>query len=184
MTTVTSRAAARAAAPAARASSRSDTTLAAPRGATAGAALELVERARADLLEACHTRGVAERYLQSQLGAMRAAAALVSARAGGERQSGPQSLWDLLPAVAPELTEWAEFFAVTTARTLPTGPTGPTRPTGPPDRATAMAGAPVSAREADDLLRQAETFVDLVCRSLGLPAVPPHGDVLVPTAWA
>ena len=175
MTTVTSRAAARAAAPAARASSRSDTTLAAPRGATAGAALELVERARADLLEACHTRGVAERYLQSQLGAMRAAAALVSARAGGERQSGPQSLWDLLPAVAPELTEWAEFFAVTTARTL--------RP-GPPDRATAMAGAPVSAREADDLLRQAETFVDLVCRSLGLPAVPPHGDVLVPTAWA
>ena len=180
MTTVTSRAAARAAAPAARASSRSDTTLAAPRGATAGAALELVERARADLLEACHTRGVAERYLQSQLGAMRAAAALVSARAGGERQSGPQSLWDLLPAVAPELTEWAEFFAVTTARTLPTGPT---RPTGPPDRATALT-APVSAREADDLLRQAETFVDLVCRSLGLPAVPPHGDVLVPTAWA
>lgn len=175
VTSVTSGAAARAAAPAARASGRSDTTRAAPRGATAGAALELVERARADLLEACHTRGVAERYLQSQLGAMRAAAALVSARAGGERQSGPQSLWDLLPAVAPELTEWAEFFAVTTARTL--------RP-GPPDHATAMAGAPVSAREADDLLRQAETFVDLVCRSLGLPAVPPHGDVLVPTARA
>ncbi|HEY7719064.1 MAG TPA: SAV_6107 family HEPN domain-containing protein [Pedococcus sp.] len=173
MTTVTSRATARAGAPAS-ASSRSDTTRAAPRGATAGAALELVERARADLLEACHTRGVAERYLQSQLGAMRAAAALVSARAGGERQSGPQSLWDLLPAVAPELTEWAEFFAVTTARTL--------RP-GSPGRTT-MAGAPVSAREADDLLRQAETFVDLVCRSLGLPASPPHGDVLVPTAWA
>jgi hypothetical protein len=176
MTIVTSRAASGAAlgSAAPTASDRPDTTHAAPRGATAGAALELVERARADLLEACHTRGVAERYLQSQLGAMRAAAALVSARAGGERQSGPQSLWDLLPAVAPELTEWAEFFAVTTARTL--------RP-GSPGRTT-MAGAPVSAREADDLLRQAETFVELVCRSLGLPAAPPHGDVLVPTAWA
>ena len=176
MTILTSRATSGAApsSAAGTAASRPDTTHAAPRGATAGAALELVERARADLLEACHARGVAERYLQSQLGAMRAAAALVSARAGGERQSGPQSLWDLLPTVAPELTEWAEFFAVTTARTL--------RP-GSPDRTT-MAGAPVSAREADDLLRQAETFVELVCRSLGLPAGPPHGDVLVPTAWA
>lgn len=153
---------------------------AAPNGATAAAALELVERARADLLEACHSRGVAERYHQSQLAAMRAAAALVSARVRGGWQPGPQSLWDLLPGVAPELGEWADFFALTTARTLRSRPLSTTAST----PASAPASAPVSAREADDLLRQAEVFVDLVCRALGLPVAPPHGDVLVPTAWA
>jgi hypothetical protein len=74
--------------------------------------------------------------------------------------------------VAPELTEWAEFFEATGPRHDPQG--------------TVLGGGAtaVTAREADDLLRQAETFVDLVCRSLGLPASPPHGNVLVPTAWA
>lgn len=133
---------------------------------SAASTLELVERARADLLEACHSRDVAERYRQSRLGAMRAAAALVSARSRGARARGPQSLWDLVPAVAPELTEWAEFFAVATAP------------------AESLHRTAVTAREADDLLRQAETFIGLVCRSLGLPVSPAHHDVLVPTAWA
>ena len=133
---------------------------------SAASTLELVERARADLLEACHSRDVAERYRQSRLGAMRAAAALVSARSRGARVSGPQSLWDLVPAAAPELTEWAEFFAVATAHPGHSG------------------RAAVTAREADDLLRQAETFIGLVCRSLGLPVTPAHHDVLVPTVWA
>lgn len=137
-----------------------------PPGATAATALELVERARADLLEACHSRDVAERYRQSRLGAMRAAAALVSARVRGARAGGPQSLWELVPAAAPELTEWAEFFAVAT------------------DHPEQSARPAVSAREADDLLRQAETFIGLVCRNLGLPVSPMHHDVLVPTAWA
>jgi hypothetical protein len=134
--------------------------------ATAATTLELVERARADLLDACHSRDVVERYRQSRLGAMRAAAALVSARARGTRPGGPQSLWELVPAAAPELTEWAEFFAVAT------------------EHGERSARPVVSAREADDLLRQAETFVGLVCRSLGLPVSPVHHDVLVPTAWA
>jgi hypothetical protein len=103
---------------------------------------------------------------------MRAAAALVSARAATAGVPGPHSLWALLPSVAPELTEWAEFFEATGPRHDPQG--------------TVLGGGAtaVTAREADDLLRQAETFVDLVCRSLGLPASPPHGNVLVPTAWA
>jgi hypothetical protein len=138
---------------------------------SAASTLELVERARADLLEACHSRDVAERYRQSRLGAMRAAAALVSARSRGTRVSGPQSLWDLVPAAAPELTEWAEFFAVATAQPDHAPTHRPSRPA-------------VTAREADDLLRQAETFIGLVCRSLGLPVTPAHHDVLVPTVWA
>ncbi|HET6693583.1 MAG TPA: SAV_6107 family HEPN domain-containing protein [Pedococcus sp.] len=172
-------------------------------GATAASTLELIERSRSSLLEASHSRGVAERYLQSRLAAMRAAAALVSARSATPSAAGPRSLWALLPSVAPELTEWADFFAVATLRdaeplvssTVGTPSTAGTPSTpGTPSTADApstagahsMAGAafPVTAREADDLLRQTETFVDLVCRALGLPLAPPHGDVLVPTVWA
>lgn len=151
---------------------------------SAASTLELVERARADLLEACHSRDVAERYRQSRLGAMRAAAALVSARSRDPRTSGPQSLWDLVPAVAPELTEWAEFFAVATAQ--PDHFASTDRPAHSDRPApTHQPGRPaVTAREADDLLRQAETFIGLVCRSLGLPVTPAHHDVLVPTVWA
>lgn len=141
-------------------------------GATAASALELVERSRADLLQACHSRGIAQRYQHSQLAAMRAAAALVSARAVPTGQARPRSLWDLLPSVAPELTEWAGFFAAVTSRH--------------PSLAGSVPAVPgqITAREADDLLRQAETFVELVCRALGLPMAPVHGDVLVPTGWA
>ena len=154
-------------------------------GATAASTLELIERSRSSLLEASHSRGVAERYLQSRLAAMRAAAALVSARSATPSAAGPRSLWALLPSVAPELTEWADFFAVATLRDaepLVSSTAGAPSTAG----AHSMAGAafPVTAREADDLLRQTETFVDLVCRALGLPLAPPHGDVLVPTVWA
>jgi hypothetical protein len=53
----------------------------------------------------------------------------------------------LLSIVAPELAEWADFFAAGAAR-----------------RAAAEVGLPgvVSAREADDLLRDAETFLATV----------------------
>jgi len=55
--------------------------------------------------------------------------------------------------VAPELTEWASFFAA-----------------GATKRAAAEAGIPrvVTAREADDLLRAAEQFIAVVEVTLGL----------------
>ena len=78
-------------------------------------------------------------------------------------QSGPRSLWELLPTVAPELSEWAGFFDVVGARRHHDH----------------------SAREADDLLRQSELFLDLVCRTLGLPVPVEASDhLLVPTALA
>jgi hypothetical protein len=61
--------------------------------------------------------------------------------------------------VAPELAEWAGFFELVASRR-----------------------GPATAREADDLLRQAETFLELVCRSLGLPVAGIPHDQLVPTA--
>jgi hypothetical protein len=67
-------------------------------------------------------------------------------------------VWVDLAHVAPELTEWAEFFAAGSAK-----------------RAAAQAGLPraVTAREADDMLRDAESFLGLVCALLGLPHQQP-----------
>mgnify|MGYP003338751307 CR=1 FL=1 len=64
--------------------------------------------------------------------------------------------------VAPEFEEWAAFFAA-----------------GAGKRAAAEAGSTraVTAREADDLVRDAERFLALVEQSLGLqphPALPVH----------
>lgn len=131
----------------------------------AGATLDLLDRARHSLLEACQSEEVARRYDQAQLGALRAAAAVVATRITSTHpsagQSGPRSLWELLPTVAPELSEWAGFFDVVGARRHHDH----------------------SAREADDLLRQSELFLDLVCRTLGLPVHrSPHDHLLVPTA--
>jgi len=67
-----------------------------------------------------------------------------------------RSVWLVLPEVAAELAEWAGFFAA-----------------GARKRALAEAGVPcVSAREADDLIREAEAFVDRVVTSLGVPCQP------------
>jgi hypothetical protein len=62
-------------------------------------------------------------------------------------------VWTVLATVAPELHEWATFFASGAGR-----------------RADAEAGIPgaVGAREADDLLRDAEMFLALVETTLGL----------------
>ncbi|MDP9444169.1 MAG: SAV_6107 family HEPN domain-containing protein, partial [Actinomycetota bacterium] len=65
-----------------------------------------------------------------------------------------RSAWVLLAQVAPELEEWAVFFAA-----------------GAGKRAAAEAGLTrlVSARDADDLLRDAERFLAVVERALGVP---------------
>ncbi|HYN96848.1 MAG TPA: SAV_6107 family HEPN domain-containing protein, partial [Pilimelia sp.] len=70
----------------------------------------------------------------------------------------PRSAWVLLGQVAPELGEWATFFAAGAAK-----------------RAAAEAGIPrvVSPREADDLLRAAEQFVAVVEVALGVAHQPP-----------
>ncbi len=100
------------------------------------------------------------RYVSAHLAALRAAAAVVAARAdpgASTRRRKPLSVWELLPKVEPALSEWAAFFAAGAAK-----------------RAAAEAGLPraVSLREADDLLRDAETFLSLAENALGVPAQP------------
>lgn len=89
-----------------------------------------------------------QRYVFAHLAALRAAAAVLAARARpGMGKSRPISVWVLLAQVAPEFEEWARFFAAGAAK-----------------RAAAEAGIShaVSRREADDLLRDAQTFLTLV----------------------
>jgi hypothetical protein len=127
------------------------------------AVYELLERSRATLEAACRTSDASERYLDAHLGALRAAAALVAARTTPSPRSRPRSVWQVLPTIAPDLGEWATFFAGTASR-----------------RAVVDRGGWLSAREADDLLRQAEMFLEIVQDQLGIPQTVPLPDSITP----
>ncbi len=120
--------------------------------------------AATDLIRAGHALDEAEeapdhliRYASAHVAALRAAAAVLAVRARPTpgRRRAQRNAWVLLAEVAPEFAEWAAFFAA-----------------GASKRAAAEAGLTraVSERDADDLLRDATTFVELVERSLGLPS--------------
>lgn len=123
----------------------------------APSALALLDSARQGLASAENDMSAGGRYVGAHLAALRAAAAIVAARAEpvSPRRKRPQSVWELLPRVEPALSEWAAFFAA-----------------GAGKRAAAEAGLPraVSLREADELLRDAATFVSLASSALDVPA--------------
>jgi hypothetical protein len=120
---------------------------------------ELLKLARQGLAEAAVTRPDGLRYATAHLAALRAAAAVLAVRAqpAPRRRNQLTSVWALLSRVAPDLSEWAAFFAAGAAK-----------------RAAAEAGVPrvVTARDADDLLRAAEQFTAVVEVSLGLAHQP------------
>jgi len=125
---------------------------------------QLLTVARQGLAEAAQTRPDGQRYATAHMAALRAAAAVLAARArpaAPTRRSRVTSVWSLLVLVAPELSEWASYFAL-----------------GAGKRAAAEAGIPrvVSPREADDLLRAAEQFVAVVESALGLTYQPPFPE--------
>ncbi|HCT76013.1 MAG TPA: hypothetical protein DGT23_05340 [Micromonosporaceae bacterium] len=116
--------------------------------------LELIVLARRGLSEARTTESHAQRYATAHLAALRAAAAVLAARArpapSGRRKI--TSVWVLLTMVAPELNEWAAFFSAGAAK-----------------RSAAESGiAVVTAEEADHLILHAARFVDTVQQTLGL----------------
>jgi hypothetical protein len=114
-------------------------------------AYDLLADAGRGLGRAIRAGSPAERYAAAHLAALRGAAAVLAARAK-PRRSARGSAWELLPRVAPELAEWAAFFAAGSAK-----------------RQAAVAGvtAQISAREADDMVRQSAAFLDLVDQTLG-----------------
>ena len=114
---------------------------------------ELLDRAQASLLHASQAGEVGERYVLAHLAGLRAAAAVLAARITPASSSRPRSVWEVLPTLAPELTEWAVFFAASARQ-----------------RAAVERGDRVlPAREADDLVRQAEIFIEVVQEALGVP---------------
>lgn len=115
----------------------------------------LLAQARTELVEAATEPEPEPRYARAHLAALRAAAAVLAQRSElgvRSRRRGLRSAWDLLIELAPELGEWAGFFAA-----------------GAGKRAAAEAGilGSVSAREADDLIREVATFCRLVERVTG-----------------
>ncbi len=120
-------------------------------------------RAAESLSEAIAATDVPTRYAFAHVAALRAAAALLAARAmpAPSRRRTQKNAWVLLVEVAPELEEWARFFAA-----------------GASKRAAAEAGSTraVTEREADDLVRDADRFLGVVEQALGLV---PHADAPV-----
>lgn len=122
------------------------------------AAVDLLLRCDAGLRTARGADDAGERYVAAHLAALRAAAAVLAVR-GRPRRGSTLNVWEVLPRVAPELSEWAAFFA-----------------SGAPRRAAVEAGLPgaVSIRQADDLVREASTFAGIVAELLGLLPVATH----------
>ena len=119
---------------------------------TSRAAVALLRQAADGLAEAHRVDDPLLRYPTAYLAALRAGAAVLAVRARPQRRRGAtRSVWWLLAEVAPELGEWAAFFASCSAT-----------------RAAAEAGIArlVGRREADDLLRQSEQFVAIVTGSI------------------
>ena len=113
-------------------------------------AVELLAQARRALAEAARHTLPADRYATAHLAALRTAAAVLAARSrpsDSPTRRRPTSAWVLLTSIAPELGEWAAFFAA-----------------GASKRQAAEAGSPraVTEREADDLIRDVEAFVAVV----------------------
>lgn len=127
-------------------------------GAAYGSAAALLGQAGLVLGEADAATDVGERFRLGHLAALRVAAAVLAER--GRPASARRRLmnvWVLIDTVAPEYADWARYFAA-----------------GAPVRAAVEAGAlnAVSAREADDQVRAAHAFLDLVEPALGMLVAP------------
>jgi len=125
------------------------------------AAAQLLGQAHRGLAEAAGSPDPRWRYATAHLAALRAAAAVLATRTEPETgRRRPRSAWVLISQVAPELGEWATFFAAGAAK-----------------RAAAEAGlsSAVTAREADDLVRDAGTFLRVA--EAAISRTPPGAPV-------
>jgi len=132
-------------------------------------AVSSLARAREALTEAALATEPAARYAAAHVAALRVTAALLAVRTRPTARRRQRNAWTLLAQVAPELEEWAVFFAA-----------------GATKRAAAEAGLSraVSTREADDLLRDSGRFLELVERMLGLPPQQVPFQLTLPPARA
>ena len=125
-------------------------------------ALDLLDSAHRDLAEAEHAAAHTDRYAAAHRSALRAAAAVLAVRARPDGKRRVRTAWELLARVAPEMQEWAAFFAAGAAK-----------------RAAAEAGlsSAVTEREADDLVRDVRTFLGVAETVISRPAPVPTAPV-------
>jgi hypothetical protein len=134
-----------------------------------GTAVTALARAREALAEAATATAAGPRYAAAHVAALRATAALLAVRTRPASRRRQRNAWTLLAQVAPEMEEWAVFFAA-----------------GAGKRAAAEAGLSraVTTREADDLLRDSGRFLALVERMLGVPSRHDPSQPALPPARA
>ena len=116
------------------------------------AAVSLLTQAQRGLAEAVGETDPVHRFISSYLSALRAAAAVLSAKGRPHRgRARPASVWVLLEAEAPELGEWATYFAANSAT-----------------QAAAQAGntRKVTEELADELVQRTRQFLELARRAV------------------
>lgn len=114
------------------------------------AAKDLLRTAITALDDAYRVDTAAERYVAAHVAALRAGAALLANSAKPSRSHRIRSVWQVLPGIAPELEDWCTYFDAIGKR-----------------RVFVEIGAePVSPEQADDLVRDAERFMDRVAAIL------------------
>ncbi|SFB37439.1 hypothetical protein SAMN05216266_109163 [Amycolatopsis marina] len=116
------------------------------------AAVSLLTQAQRGLAEAVGETDPVHRFISSYLSALRAAAAVLAARGRPHRgRARPASVWVLLETEAPELGEWATYFAANSAT-----------------QAAAQAGITRRVTEdlADELVQRSRQFLELARRAV------------------
>ena len=124
--------------------------------APADPALELLDSATEALHRAQRAGSASLRFELAYLCTLRSGAAVLARRARPRSlRTRPRGMWALLASTAPELAEWAQYFSVCGAHNAAQldGRTG------------------ISARQADDLVRDAATFL-VVAKLAVAPARP------------
>lgn len=119
------------------------------------AAKDLLRTAVLALDDAYQAQTPEQRYVASHIAALRAGAALLAVRARPTRSGRIRSVWKMVPAVAAdhaELTEWCAYFDAIGRRRV----------------FVEIGREPVTQRQADDLMRDAETFLCLIAGLLGV----------------
>lgn len=114
---------------------------------------QLLRRCEEGLHSAEETLDPQARFCTAHLAAIRAAAAVLAVRGRPRRGARTLNVWEVLPRVAPELSEWAAFYADRASRR---------------EAIEAGIGGVVTARDADDLCRQTADFASVVASYLGI----------------
>lgn len=121
---------------------------------------DLLRTALIALDDAYQAPTAADRYVAAHVAALRAGAALLATRAKPTRSSRIRSVWQMVPAIAPELQEWCAYFEVIGRRRI----------------FVEIGREHVTQRQADDLMRDAEAFAEQIAGILGV-------GLPIPSSW-